>query len=78
VSDKPVVVGEFPLVPASDTSGLSFGGISYGKLLDDWLDAGYAGAQGWAFSESTGAFSWTDGKANVKAWQSAHACYTHY
>ena len=78
VSDKPVVVGEFPLVPASDTSGTSFGGISYGKLLDDWLAAGYAGAQGWAFSESTGAFSWTDGKANVKAWQMAHACYTHY
>lgn len=78
VNDKPVVVGEFPLVPASDTTGQSFGGISYGKLLDDWLDAGYAGAQGWAFSESTGAFSWTDGRAKVKAWQTAHPCYTHF
>jgi hypothetical protein len=78
VDDKPVVVGEFPLVPASDTTGQSFGGIKYGKLIDDWLAAGYAGAQGWAFSETQGAFSWTSSKADVKAWAAAHACYTHY
>ncbi len=78
VDDKPVVVGEFPLVPASDGSGESFGGIKYGKLIDDWFAAGYAGAQGWAFSETQGAFSWTSSKADVKAWAAAHACYTHY
>jgi len=78
VGDKPVVVGEFPLVPSSDTTGQAFGGIKYGKLLDDWYAAGYAGAQGWAFSETQGAFSWTTGKTEVKAWASAHACYTHY
>jgi len=78
VADKPVVVGEFPLVPAADTSGMSFGGIAYGKLVDDWFAAGYAGVQGWAFSESAGAFSWTDGKAGVKTWQTAHACYTRF
>lgn len=79
VDDKPVVVGEFPLVPASDTSASpSFGGIKYGKLIDDWLAAGYAGAQGWAFSETQGAFSWTASKADVKDWASAHACYTQY
>jgi hypothetical protein len=78
VDDKPVVVGEFPLVPASDTTGQSFGGIKYGKLIDDWLAAGYAGAQGWAFSETQGAFSWTSSKADVKAWAADHACYTQY
>jgi hypothetical protein len=78
VNDKPVVVGEFPLVPKSDTSGMSFGGIEYGKLIDDWFAAGYAGAQGWAFSETMGAFSWTSSKTNVKAWADAHPCYTHY
>jgi hypothetical protein len=78
VADKPVVVGEFPLVPASDSSGQSFGGMSYGDLVDDWFEAGYAGVQGWAFSESNGAFSWSNAKANVQAWASAHTCYTHY
>jgi hypothetical protein len=78
VDDKPVVVGEFPLVPASDSTGQSFGGITYGKLIDDWLAAGYAGAQGWAFSETQGAFSWTTSKTDVKAWATAHACYTQY
>jgi hypothetical protein len=78
VDDKPVVVGEFPLVPASDTTGQSFGGLTYGKLVDEWFAAGYAGVQGWAYSETQGAFSWTTGKTEVKAWASAHTCYTHY
>ncbi|MGD0839466.1 MAG: endo-1,4-beta-glucanase, partial [Polyangia bacterium] len=79
VSDKPVVVGEFPLAPASDTTGESFGGISYGQLLDDLFSEGYAGAQGWAFSDtSSPAFSWASAKTNVAAWASAHPCYTQY
>jgi hypothetical protein len=75
VDDKQVVVGEFPLVPG--TSG-AFGGISYGKLIDDFLAAGYAGAQGWAFSETSGTYSWADSKPNVKSWADANKCYTHY
>jgi hypothetical protein len=78
VDDKPVVVGEFPLNPSSDTTGQSFGGISYGKLIDDFMAAGYAGTQGWAFSDTSGPFSWANAKANVKAWADAHPCYTHY
>ena len=78
VDDKPVVVGEFPLNPASDTTGPSFGGISYGKLVDDFLAAGYAGTQGWAFSDTSASFSWSSAKSNVKAWADAHTCYTHY
>jgi len=78
VDDKPVVVGEFPLNPSSDTTGQSFGGITYGKLVDDFLAAGYAGTQGWAFSDTSAAFSWANAKSNVKSWASAHTCYTHY
>jgi hypothetical protein len=77
VDDKQVVVGEFPLVPNADTTGQSFGGIKYGKLIDDWAAAGYAGAQGWAFTETVGAFSWTTGKTDVKAWAEGK-CYVHY
>jgi hypothetical protein len=77
VDDKTVVVGEFPLVPNADTTGQSFGGIKYGKLIDDWAAAGYAGAQGWAFTETVGAFSWTSGKTDVKAWADGK-CYVHY
>ncbi len=78
VADKPVVVGEFPLNPSADTSGQAFGGIGYGKLIDDFLAAGYAGVQGWSFSDTSGAFSWANAKANVKTWADAHTCYTHY
>jgi hypothetical protein len=79
VDDKPVVVGEFPFNPSADTTGLSFGGITYGTLITDFFDAGYAGTMGWAYSDTTGAgFSWANGKANVKAWADAHTCYTHY
>jgi hypothetical protein len=77
IADKQVVVGEFPLNPGSDSSG-AFGGITYGKLVDDFLAAGYAGTQGWSFSDSSAAFGWSTGKANVKAWADAHTCYTHY
>ena len=78
VDDKQVVVGEFPLNPSADSTGLAFGGATYGKLVDDWFAEGYAGAQGWAFSDTAGAFNWSNGKANVKTWASAHTCYTHY
>jgi hypothetical protein len=82
IADKPVVVGEFPLVPTADTSnsaGKPFGGVGYEQLVTDWLNAGYAGAQGWAFSDTSGAgFSWANGKTAVKAWADAHACLIHY
>jgi len=77
VDDKPVVVGEFPLIPNADTTGQSFGGISYGKLLDDFYSAGYAGAQGWAFSDTSAAFNWSSAKTSVQAWAGSK-CYVHY
>jgi hypothetical protein len=78
VDDKPVVVGEFPFNPNADTTGKSFGGITYSQLVTDFYNAGYAGTMGWAYSDSTGAFSWSTAKANVKAWADAHTCFTHF
>jgi hypothetical protein len=84
ISDnKPVVVGEFPLVPSGDTSGSNgapFGGITYGKLIDDFMAAGYAGTLGWAYnagSANQGSSGWSSSKANVKAWADANPCFTH-
>jgi len=68
----------FPLIRPATRLGLAFGGATYGKLVDDWFVEGYAGAQGWAFSDTAGAFNWSNGKANVKTWATAHTCYTHY
>ncbi|HEX7599367.1 MAG TPA: endo-1,4-beta-glucanase [Polyangia bacterium] len=79
VDDQPVVVGEFPFNPNADTTGKSFGGLGYNQLITDFFDEGYAGAMGWAYSDTTGgAFSWATAKANVKAWADAHTCITHY
>ena len=79
VDDKPVVVGEFPFNPNADTTGQSFGGITYSQLVTDFFNAGYAGAMGWAYSDTTGgAFSWSTAKSSVKAWADAHTCFTHF
>ena len=78
VDDKSVVVGEFPFNPSADTTGQSFGGISFGTLVTDFYNEGYAGTMGWAYSDTTGGgFSWANAKANVKAWADAHT-YIHY
>jgi hypothetical protein len=78
VDDQPVVVGEFPFNPSADTTGQSFGGISFGTLVGDFYTEGYAGTMGWAYSDTTGGgFSWASAKANVKAWADAHTCI-HY
>jgi hypothetical protein len=78
IDDQPVVVGEFPFTPSADTTGQAFGGITYNQLVTDFLNAGYAGAMGWAFSDAVGAFNWATAQSSVKAWADAHTCYTHY
>ena len=79
IDDQPVVIGEFPFIPNSDTSGQAFGGISYNRLVTDFFNEGYAGTQGWAYNDTTSAaFAWANAKANVKAWADAHTCYAHF
>jgi hypothetical protein len=66
VSDKPVVMGEFP------PQGLS--SVSYATLIDSWFDDGYAGALAWR--DTSGQF--TVDFAEVKEFADAHACETQY
>jgi hypothetical protein len=67
LTDKPVVMGEFPI------NGLT--GVSYSELLESWFSNGYAGALGWAFTDTM--FNSGDYSA-VKAFADAHACETRY
>ena len=64
LSDKPVVMGEFPI------GGLT--GASYTKMLDTWYAIGYGGALGWSFSDHKG------GLGEVKSFANRHPCETKY
>jgi len=68
VTDKPVVLGEFPI------QGLT--GVSYATLVGKIFDLGYAGAMAWAFNDSK--FPWTPNKPNVKAFADSKGCVTKY
>lgn len=66
VSDKPVVMGEFP------SQGLM--GVSYDKLVESWFGNGYGGSLSWAYSDAM--FG-----GNLSALQQVakkHACETRY
>jgi hypothetical protein len=69
VTDKPVLMGEFPL------EGLPEAGASYSKFVTDIFNLGYAGALPWQFADTS---NWNGAKANVKAWGDANACITRY
>lgn len=66
VSDKPVVMGEFP------SQGLT--GVSYDQLVESWFSNGYGGSLSWAYSD-------TMFGGNLSALQQVaknHACETRY
>jgi hypothetical protein len=65
LTDKPVVMGEFPL------GGL--GGSSYGEVVRYWYENGYAGALGWDYNGAS-----AGELAGVKAFADAHPCETRY
>ena len=65
LTDKPVVMGEFP------AQGLM--GVSYAQLLESWYGNGYAGSLGWAYSDMTGA-----NLPEVSRFAQRHACETRY
>jgi hypothetical protein len=67
LSDKPVVMGEFPV------TGLS--GVSYSKLVESWYGNSYAGALGWAFNDKS--FNAGDFSA-IKGFSDARTCETRY
>jgi hypothetical protein len=64
LSDKPVVMGEFPPEGLADAS--------YRELVDSWYSNGYAGALAWRDA------TFTVNYADVKAFADAHPCETAY
>jgi hypothetical protein len=72
LTDKPVVMGEFPL------AGLSAINTSPARtafeFVSDLWNQGYAGAMAWAYNDS--AFPWDP--AAVSTFQQQHACQTTY
>lgn len=68
VSDKPVVMGEFPM------TGLS--GVSVPTLLSSYLSTGYAGGLGWAVTD--GQFNWQGTKSILRDFAAQHSCVLQY
>jgi hypothetical protein len=64
VTDKPVVLGEFPI------QGLT--GVPYATLVDTIYRLGYAGALAWSFNDT--AFPWVPNNAGVKTFADQHPC----
>jgi hypothetical protein len=65
VTDKPVVLGEFPI------QGLT--GVSYATLVSTIYQLGYAGAMAWAYNDNKN-FPWSPNNLNVQAFATAHPC----
>ncbi len=65
VTDKPVVLGEFPI------QGLT--GVPYLTLVAKIYQLGYAGALAWAYNDTVN-FPWSPNNANVKLFADQHPC----
>jgi hypothetical protein len=65
VTDKPVVLGEFPI------QGLT--GVSYATLVSTIYQLGYAGAMAWAYNDNKN-FPWSPNNLSVQAFATAHPC----
>lgn len=66
LTDKPVVMGEFPMGDLTQ-------GVSYSDVVNAWWQNGYAGALSWQYIEAT-----PTGLDAVKAFGDAHTCETQY
>ncbi|WP_437740125.1 endo-1,4-beta-glucanase [Sorangium sp. So ce1504] len=69
LTDKPVVMGEFPINMAEMD-------VRYDKFVGDLYNMGYAGALSWSITDPN--FSWSSNKTAVKAFADQHPCETRY
>ncbi|KYG01422.1 endo-1,4-beta-glucanase [Sorangium cellulosum] len=69
LTDKPVVMGEFPINMAEMDVG-------YDKFVGDLYTMGYAGAMSWSVTDTN--FPWSSNKTRVKAFADQHPCETRY
>ncbi|WP_437275481.1 endo-1,4-beta-glucanase [Sorangium sp. So ce375] len=69
LTDKPVVMGEFPINMAEMN-------VRYDKFVGDLYNMGYAGALSWSITDTN--FPWSSNKTAVKAFADQHPCETRY
>ncbi|WP_437500376.1 endo-1,4-beta-glucanase [Sorangium sp. So ce1099] len=69
LTDKPVVMGEFPINMAEMD-------VTYDKFVSDLYNIRYAGALSWSITDRN--FSWSSNKTAVKAFADKHPCETRY
>ncbi|WP_437980454.1 endo-1,4-beta-glucanase [Sorangium sp. So ce117] len=69
LTDKPVVMGEFPINMAEMDVG-------YDKFVGDLYNMGYAGALSWSITDRN--FPWSSSKTAVKAFADQHPCETRH
>ncbi|WP_437522601.1 endo-1,4-beta-glucanase [Sorangium sp. So ce726] len=69
LTDKPVVMGEFPINMAEMD-------VRYDKFVGDLYNMGYAGALSWSITDRN--FPWSSNKTAVKAFADQHPCETRY
>ncbi|XYH94222.1 endo-1,4-beta-glucanase [Sorangium sp. So ce1128] len=69
LTDKPVVMGEFPI----NMAGM---GVTYDKFVSDLYSIRYAGALSWSVTDRN--FPWSSNKTAVKAFADQHPCETRY
>ena len=76
ISNTQVNIGEFPMtgLPASTIRGTV--AVDYVTMVNRLFSVGYAGAQGWAVTDTN--FNWSGSKANVKAFATAKGCMVKY
>ncbi|AUX24612.1 uncharacterized protein SOCEGT47_051510 [Sorangium cellulosum] len=69
LTDKPVVMGEFPI----NMDGMK---VTYDTFVSDLYDMRYAGALSWSVTDRN--FPWSSHKAAVKAFADRYPCETRY
>ncbi|WP_437619203.1 endo-1,4-beta-glucanase [Sorangium sp. So ce1151] len=69
LTDKPVVMGEFPINMAEMD-------VTYDKFVSDLYNIRYAGALSWSITDRN--FPWSSSKTAVKAFADKHPCETRY
>ncbi|WP_437955211.1 endo-1,4-beta-glucanase [Sorangium sp. So ce119] len=69
LTDKPVVMGEFP----SNMDGMN---VTYDRFVSDLYELRYAGALSWSITDTN--FPWSSAKSATKAFADQHPCETRY
>ncbi len=77
LTDKPVVLGEFPNAGLSAIDSKSLPARTASQFAADLWAAGYAGALSWAYSDTSNtAFAWSS--LDLETFEASHVCETKF